>query len=118
VATKTSKELKAELTNLFFGINGKTLAVETVTVTRGGTIALQQASKPPKVYRIRDGRPAYGEVQRVFGLTNLVAMSPASDLAQILTHPLLVELRQVAEAMRIRRADLAGAAPDTGDKDG
>jgi hypothetical protein len=95
VTSKTSDQLKAELTNLFFGINAKTFAVESVSVTRGGTLTLRER-KFPSVYRIKGGKPAYSEIERVFGLTDLVAISPTSNLAQIFHHPLLVELRRVA----------------------
>ena len=61
MTTGTSEELKAaELTNLFFGINSKTFAVESVTVTRGGTLTLRER-KFPRVYRIRDTPPGTRE---------------------------------------------------------
>jgi hypothetical protein len=102
MTTQTSEQLKAELTNLFFGINSTTFAVESVTVTRGGTLTLRRAGEPPRAYRIRGGRPAYKEIARVFGLTNLVAMSPTSDLTQIATHPSMVALRRLAATSRER----------------
>lgn len=118
MTNKTSAELKAELTNLFFGINSKTFAVESVTVTRGGTLTLTRPAQPPSVYRIRGGRPAHKEIGRVFGLTNLVAMSPTSDLTQIATHPLIVELRRLATVSRERHDALRRAPNTRGDLDG
>jgi hypothetical protein len=117
MTTKTSQELKAELTNLFFGINAKTFAVESVTVTRGGTLTLRRAQQPPSVYRIRGGKPAYKEIGRVFGLTDLVSMSPTSDLTQIATHPLMIELRRLAAAAR-ERSDALRALDAPGGLDG
>jgi hypothetical protein len=78
MTTKTSEQLKAELIHLFYGIDPRTLFVGSVTVSRGGVLTCRRTGKPPSSYRIRDGKPAYEEIVRVFGLTDLISISPAN----------------------------------------
>ena len=103
MTTKTSAELKGEVVGLYYGINPKTLLVERVSVSRGGSLTLQRMGRPDSVYRIKGGRPAYGEINRVFGLTDLVAVpfdgEPA--LADGL-HPSIVALNLAADERRGR----------------
>lgn len=111
MTTKTSAELKAELTNLFYGIDPNTLLVDSVTVSRGGTLTLRRAGRSPSVYRIKGGKPAYGEIVRVFGLTDLIALSPASHAsAGVAVHPAVAGLQMIAaEQRRMRDADRIAA---------
>lgn len=100
--TKTSQQLRAELTNTFYGIDPETMLVETVTVSRGGVLSRSRNGKSAIDYRIRGGKPALGEVLRVFGLTDVVAVSPQFIPTSTQPHhPLVVALQR--RAVRQRR---------------
>ncbi len=102
--SQTSQELRAELVNTFFGIDPVSLLVDTVTVSRGGTLTRSGAGKTPISYRIKGGKPARAEVSRVFGLTDLVAIAPS--MADGHEHPLVTALqRRAAERRRARDED-------------
>jgi hypothetical protein len=110
MTSKTSTQLKAELTSLFYGIDPLTHEVGSVTASRGGMLTLHRDGKPPSSYRIRGGKPAHGEVVRVFGLTDLIMLAPADEMATGATdHPLVASLKLIAaEQRRTRAAHLTG----------
>jgi hypothetical protein len=104
MTSKTSTQLKAELTSLFYGIDPLTLEVGGVTASRGGMLTLRRDGKPPSSYRIRGGRPAQAEVVRVFGLTDLITLAPADDIAAgAADHPLVASLKLIAAEQRRTR---------------
>ena len=102
----TSEQLRAELTMTIYGIDPATLIVESVIVSRGGTITLTKAGKSPSSYRIKGGKPARGEVSRVFGLTDLVLISAgAARMVGDIEHPLVSVLQKTAARRRLLRDD-------------
>ena len=102
----TSEQFRSELTMTIYGIDPDTLIVETVTVSRGGTITLAKAGKSPSSYRIKGGKPARGEVSRVFGLTDLVLISAgAARMVGDIEHPLVSVLQKTAARRRLLRED-------------
>jgi hypothetical protein len=101
MTTKTSEQLRAELINLFYGIDPRTLFVGSVTVSRGGVLTCRRTGKQPSSYRIRGGKPAYDEIVRVFGLTDLISISPANfGSAGGPEHASVSALKERAEAKR------------------
>jgi hypothetical protein len=103
----TSEQFRSELTMTIYGIDPDTLIVETVTVSRGGTISLTKAGKTnPSSYRIKGGKPARGEVSRVFGLTDLVLISAgAARMVGDIEHPLVTVLQKTAARRRLLREE-------------
>jgi hypothetical protein len=100
MTSKTSTQLKAELTGVFYGIDPLTLEIDSVTASRGGILTLHRDGRAPSSYRIKGGRPALGEIARVFGLTDLITLDPGDDTTG---HPLVESLRlAAAEKRRLR----------------
>ena len=105
---KTSQQLRAEATTNFYGINPSSLLVESVSLTRGGTLTHWQTGKAPSAYRIKGGRPPRSEVERVFRLTDIVAVSPRSDARPgEPDHPLVAALERTAAVRRDSRHERA-----------
>lgn len=108
MVTKTSEELRAELTMTIYGIDPATLLVSAVTVTRGGTLTLFRHGGRTSSYRIKGGKPPRSEVIRVFGLTDVVVVTPGESDEHGANHPILAELeRHAAEQRGIRDAEEA-----------
>lgn len=104
MTSKTSAQLKAELTGLFYGIDPQTLLVASVTASRGGTLTLRGLGKSPSSYRIKGGRPARGEVSRVFGLTDVITLAPRDHMASSAAdHAGIAALKRTAAEQRRRR---------------
>jgi hypothetical protein len=103
VSTKTSEELRAELTMTIYGIDPATLLVSAVTVTRGGVLTLFRTGGRSSSYRIRGGKPPRSEVARVFGLTDILVLTPEMAAAPGGPHPLIAALEQAAAARRDQR---------------
>ena len=102
--TKTSQQLKDEATTTFYGINPTSLVVESVGLTRGGTLTYWQADKLPSVYRIKGGLPPREEVERVFRLTDIVGISSrAESIPGETDHPLIAALQRTAAGRRNAR---------------
>lgn len=112
MTTQTSEQWKAELIHHFYGIDPKSLLVERVTVTRGGTLTHSRIDRSPSVYRIKYGRPPLSEIGRVFGLTDLISFAPALDTeADGADNPQVAALRQkAADRLRARQEDEARTA--------
>ena len=100
MTSKTTQELKAEASTNFYGINPGSLLVESVSLNRGGTLTHWQAGKSPSSYRIKGGRPAREEVERVFRLTDIVAVSSRADSAPGQQDHVLVAALQRTAAFR------------------
>lgn len=96
--SKSSAELKAELTFIVYGINPKSFAVERVTVSRGQVITYFREGRSPSAYRIKRGRPARLEIPRVFKLTNLIWLPP--EVIEGVIDPLLASLIDTARAQQ------------------
>jgi hypothetical protein len=98
--SKSSAELKAELTFIVYGINPKSFAVERVTVSRGQVITYFRKGRSPSAYRIKGGRPARLEIPRVFKLTNLIWLPPHEVAKDGAIDPLLASLIDTARAQQ------------------
>lgn len=86
---------------MIYGIDPATHLVEEVAVTRGGTITLTRLDRPPSSYRIKGGKPPLAEVSRVFGLTDLVAISAGgAPHLHNAGHPSLSRLEDIAASRR------------------
>lgn len=86
-----------------YGIDPVTLLVSAVTVTRGGVLTLFRKAGRTSSYRIRGGKPPRSEVVRVFGLSDVLVLTPEMIAAHGDIHPLVAALEQDAAARRDQR---------------
>lgn len=106
---KTSLELKSEARTNFYGINPDSSVVECVSLTRGGILTHWHSGRWPRTYRIRNGKVAQREVERVFRLTDIVAIEALRDAAPGQTeHPEVLNLMLLASSRRQKREVFAG----------
>ena len=103
LATKTSEQLRAELTMTIYGLDPATLLLSTVTVTRGGMLTLFRKGGRTSSYRIKGGKPPRSEVVRVFGLTDIVVLTAETAAAHGADHPMVAALEQDAAHRRYQR---------------
>jgi hypothetical protein len=83
----------------FYGINPKTFRVESVSVTRGGTLRKWGPDATFATHHLAHGRQAKSEIIIVWGLTDLIEIYPQLDDSES-TKQKLAELKAKAEAKR------------------
>lgn len=118
MTTKTSRELKAEVQTNFYGINPGSLRVECVSVTRGGMLTHWHAGKWPRTFRIRGGKAARAEIERVFHLTDIIAIGALKDsFPGEPDHPAVMVLQLLAAKQRRVRDGRSGSVAREGRHD-
>ena len=73
---KGTKAWKQEIIRTYYGVNRKTFDVENVTETRGGTLTKWMKDGMPLTSATRPGSPTRSEIVTVFGLTDIIEVSP------------------------------------------
>jgi hypothetical protein len=110
---KSSQELREEITTTFYGINPKTLHVESVTLSRGMMLQRWRGDANPSGFKIKGGRPPRSQVAAVFGLTDILSLSALEDyLVGSGDHPSVADLKDRAAGMRQAAYDLIGSADE------
>lgn len=118
MTTKTSQELKAELQTNFYGINPGSLRVECVSLTRGGLLTHWHAGRWPRTFRIKGGKAARVEIERVFHLTDIIAIGALKDsFPGEPDHPAVMALELLAAKQRRARDELPGSVARGGGDD-
>lgn len=97
MARKTRRQ-QEEIINEIYGINSKTFEVESISVTRGGTMTRYGKDGGFYTHHIEHGRPARGEAGIVFGLVELVDVHPlyaGAEQRKIITERLKVKAAEM-----------------------
>jgi hypothetical protein len=106
----TSRQ-KEEITSTFYGINRKTLQVESVSVTRGGGLRRSGKGVPNHSHVIHTGETPRSEIWIVYELTDLVEI-PSLLWAADSSKQQIAQVEEKAARMRAERDSLAtGGTP-------
>ncbi len=113
MAGKTSRQWQDEITTTFYGINPKTLHVESVTLSRGMMLQRWRGDAGPSGFQIKHGRPARSQVAAVFGLTDIMSLTSAEDrIVDGDDHPRVTDLKARASGLRRTALGLIGMPED------
>jgi hypothetical protein len=98
MARRTKRE-NEETVEIFYGINPRTFEVDSVFLTRGGTLRKHGRDLATATHHILHGRDARTEIIIVWHLTDLVSFAPAMSGGEFAKEQ-LAELRLKADEMK------------------
>lgn len=93
---------KGEIVSTFYGINPTTLQVDSVSVTRGGTLYRHGKGVPNHTHVIATGETPQSEIQIVYQLMDLIEI-PSRLWADEYSKKRVAGLEAKAERMRAER---------------
>jgi hypothetical protein len=94
---KRTKLQRDELIYVYYGIEGRSLTVQSVAQSRDGTLRSERGQNLNQVHRVSPGQLAIFQITLLFGLTDVIAV-PARLANK--DNPALKRLEQQAADMR------------------